>query len=184
MNEEELAKIFSFLELDKSDGIVRKKAEIMKRVIQLTAKWKTGSKQAWIDKLANRTCLSTRKIRENYVEPLITEGILKQLGTGNVEFYGLLDGAEMPQELSEEQLREEYAEYIEKKKEAEMFLEYQKQKPKTSFEKWLEEKAQQEGMTQQQGKKPMWQQYIENKAHQEPEINFETWKRLKKPKET
>jgi hypothetical protein len=184
MSEDELSKIIRYLGLDRIDGRLKLKADSMIKTIELTQKWKRGSKQEWVDKLANRTCISTRKIRENYLEPLITEGILRQLGNDNIEFVGLPDGAEMPQESSEEQLRQEYTEYIEKKKETELYLAYKKEKPKTSFEKWVEAKAEQEGFKpQQESKKPLWQAWIENKAQQEPEINFETWKRLKKPNE-
>lgn len=107
MSEEELSKIYRFLYLDKADGRVKLKADTMKRVIELTSKWQKGTKQEWIDKLANRTSISTRKIRENYVEPLITDGILREHGNGNMEFAGLPDGAEMPTELTDSELQDE-----------------------------------------------------------------------------
>jgi len=95
MSEEELSKIHRYLYLDKVDERLKLKRDIMKRVIKLTSKWKKGTKQEWIDKIANRTCISTRKTRENYVEPLITDRILREHGNGNIEFVGLPKGAEI-----------------------------------------------------------------------------------------
>lgn len=128
MTEDQLSKIYRFLELDKADGRVKLKADTMKKVIELTSKWKKGSKQEFVDKLANRTSLSTRKIRENYIEPLITEGILIQRGNGYIEFAGLPDNAEMPLELTSEQLAEELEEENEKRREL--------GKPKITLEEW------------------------------------------------
>jgi len=39
--------------------------------------WKQGSLQQLIDRLTIRCGISSRYIKENYVQPLITEGILK-----------------------------------------------------------------------------------------------------------
>lgn len=180
--ENELDKIFHFLELDHIDGRLKLKADTMKRIIELAQIWQKGSKQAWIDKLANRTCLSTRRIRENYIEPLITEGIFQETGS-MLSFKGLPNGAEVQTEQLEEQLHEDYLEYVEKKKEAELYLEYKEQKPKMPFEKWLEQKAEQEGFKPQQDKKPVWQQWLIKEAEKTPEISFETWKHVKKPNE-
>lgn len=105
--EEQLLRIYRFLGLDTVDRRLKLKAEIMKKTLQLTFGWKKGVKHKWISKIANRTGVSTRKIRENYIEPLIDEGILREIGDGYIEFAGLPPNAEMPSELMAEQLVEE-----------------------------------------------------------------------------
>ncbi len=89
-NDDKLNEIFDYLGLnEQKDGRLRVKADIMKKVIQLSSKWKTGNMYKWIDWLATRTCVSTRKIREDYVFPLISEGILAQLPEDVIRFIGL-----------------------------------------------------------------------------------------------
>lgn len=86
----DLNEIYDYLDLNEAkDGRLNIKAEIMKKVIRLTAKWKRGNKNEWINKLANRTCVSTRKIREDYIQPLISEKILRETQQGIIEFVGL-----------------------------------------------------------------------------------------------
>ena len=75
--------------------------DIMKTVIGLCEEWKEGKKDHWIAKLANRTCVSKRKIREDYVEPLIAKGILKNGLDDTIRFVGFPDGVEIP-ELQEQ----------------------------------------------------------------------------------
>lgn len=82
--------IYEYLDLNEAkDGRLNIKAEIMKKVIRLTAKWKSGNKNEWINLLANRTCVSTRKIREDYIQPLISEKILLEVHQGTIQFAGL-----------------------------------------------------------------------------------------------
>jgi len=69
--------------------------DVMKNVIKLCAEWKEGRKEEWISKLANRTCVSTRKIREDYFKPLINEGILKNGLDDTIRFVGSPDGVEI-----------------------------------------------------------------------------------------
>ena len=86
----QLNEIYDFLDLNEAkDGRLVIKAEIMKKVIRLTSKWKSGDKNQWINWLATRTCVSTRKIREDYVQPLISERILAETGQGVIQFVGL-----------------------------------------------------------------------------------------------
>ena len=86
----DLNEIYNYLDLnDAKDGRLQIKAEIMKKVIRLTSKWKSGDKNQWINQLATRTCVSTRKIREDYIQPLISDGILAELGNGLIHFVGL-----------------------------------------------------------------------------------------------
>ncbi|MCJ7633558.1 hypothetical protein MUP77_14370 [Candidatus Bathyarchaeota archaeon] len=106
-----LSKIYAYLELDTViDQRLKLKAGLMKKVIFLMMQWKEGSEHEWIDKLANRCSLSTRKIRENYVEPLVTDGILEWTGNGRIRFVGIPENAVMPCELTEQQLQEELEE--------------------------------------------------------------------------
>jgi len=105
--EEALSKIHRFLGLDTADKRLKLKAQIMKTTLFYASQWKEGIKNEWISRIANRTCVSTRKIRENYIEPLIDEGILRETRGGHIQFVGLPDGAEMPTELTNEQLQDE-----------------------------------------------------------------------------
>ena len=74
-----LKEVYDFLDLNEpKDGRLVIKADIMKKIIHLTSKWKMGKKREWIDKLSILTCVSTRKIREDYIQPLITTGILAE----------------------------------------------------------------------------------------------------------
>jgi predicted transcriptional regulator len=86
----DLGKIYAFLGFDKiSDKRLQVKADIMKKVLSYCSEWKSGNEKQWIDKLANRTCVSTRKIREDYIDPLVSEGILEKTSEGNIRFSGL-----------------------------------------------------------------------------------------------
>ena len=74
--------------------------DIMQSVIRLCAEWKEGKKGHWIAKLAERTFVSTRKIREDYLKPLITNGVLENGLDDTIRFVGLPNGVEIhePQE--------------------------------------------------------------------------------------
>ena len=84
-----LGLIFNSLDLNEpKDGRLIIKANIMKKVIFLASVWKSGKKLEWVDKLSILTCVSTRKIREDYIQPLITIGILAEFN-GTIKFVGL-----------------------------------------------------------------------------------------------
>lgn len=88
-NDQDLKEIYDALDLnDAKDGRLIIKADIMKKVIHLTSKWEIGKKREWVDKLSIFTCVSTRKIREDYIQPLITVGILAEFD-GTIKFAGL-----------------------------------------------------------------------------------------------
>jgi len=88
--ETDLGKIYAFLGFDRiTDKRLQVKADIMKKVLSYCSEWKSGNEKQWIDKLANRTCVSTRKIREDYIDPLVSEGILEKTSEGNICFMGL-----------------------------------------------------------------------------------------------
>jgi hypothetical protein len=85
----ELKEIYDRLDLNEAkDGRLTIKADIMKKAIYLMSKWKIGKKSEWVDKLSIFTCVSTRKIREDYVQPLITIGILVEFND-TIRFEGL-----------------------------------------------------------------------------------------------
>jgi len=94
-NEKEtLLKISKYLGLDSvTDGRLRVKARIMEKVIFLTYQLNEGKESEWIDKIATRTCVSTRKIREDYIQPLVSDKILQRTGNGHIKFVGLPDDA-------------------------------------------------------------------------------------------
>lgn len=84
-----LREIYDRLDLnDAKDGRLIIKADIMKKAIYLMSKWKIGKKREWVDKLSVLTCVSTRKIREDYVQPLITMEILVE-SNETIKFVGL-----------------------------------------------------------------------------------------------
>jgi hypothetical protein len=128
--ESELRKIHRYLGLDKpKDGRLAIKANIMMEVLHYCSEWKEGHTNQWIDRLATRTCVSTRKIREDYVTPLISEGILERSSEGfHIKFIGLPVDAEMPVELTLEELREELDEENENRSKL--------GKPRVSLEEW------------------------------------------------
>ena len=85
-----LNEIYEYLDLNQAkDGRLNIKAEIMKKVIRLMSRWQNGNKNELVNLLANRTCVSTRKIREDYVQPLISEKILIETEQGFIQFAGL-----------------------------------------------------------------------------------------------
>ena len=85
-----LDKIYAYLELDTIwDQRLKLKANLMKKVLFYTCQWGEGLENNWIDRLANRTCVSTRKIREDYILPLVTEGLLERTENGKIRFVGL-----------------------------------------------------------------------------------------------
>ena len=85
----ELKEIYDRLDLNEAkDGRLIIKADIMKKAIYLMSKWKIGKKREWVDKLSIFTCVSTRKIREDYVQPLITMEILVE-SNDTLKFVGL-----------------------------------------------------------------------------------------------
>jgi predicted nucleic acid-binding Zn ribbon protein len=89
LNESNLKAICDFLDLNEAkDGRLIVKADLMKKIIYLLSKWKTGNKRELIDKLSIYTCISTRKIREDYLQPLITMGILVEYNY-TLRFQGL-----------------------------------------------------------------------------------------------
>jgi len=71
---ENILKYLGRLDLD-SQGQVKDRH--LGQVLTYCQMWKKGSLQALVDKLTIRCGISSRYIKENYVNPLITEGILR-----------------------------------------------------------------------------------------------------------
>jgi len=108
LSDSTLDEIYKYLELDIAlDQRLKLKSNLMKRVIYLTSLWHEGRLDEWIDKLANRCNISTRKCREDYLQPLITDGILKRQSDGCIQFVGLPENAVIPCGLLQEELDEE-----------------------------------------------------------------------------
>jgi len=57
------------------------KLELMKSVLYYTYGWETGSYKEWINKLSIRLGLAPRTVKENYLHPLIEEGIIVKDGS-------------------------------------------------------------------------------------------------------
>ena len=88
-DEDNLKLIYDFLDLNEAkDGRLIVKADIMKKVIFLASRWNCGKKREWVDKLSILTCVSTRKIREDCIQPLITIGIFAEFSDA-IKFVGL-----------------------------------------------------------------------------------------------
>jgi hypothetical protein len=129
MSDDVLEEIYAYLELDTiTDQRLKLKANLMKKVVFYTMQWKEGTENTWIDKIATRTSVSTRKIREDYINPLVTEGILERTGDGHIRFVGLPVGAEKPLELTEQELQEELDEENDNR--------LKLGKPRVSLEEW------------------------------------------------
>jgi hypothetical protein len=87
-----LERITEYLGLGFSaDRRLKLKADLMKRIIFLCHKWETGNYNVWLDKLSAFTNLSVRRTQENYLDPLITLGIIRFVNrdAGTIRFYGL-----------------------------------------------------------------------------------------------
>lgn len=59
----------------------------MKRTLYYASEWKTGSYSEWKSKLSNRLGLRPRTVKENYLDPLIKEGIIRKVGS-QLSFVG------------------------------------------------------------------------------------------------
>jgi len=62
----------------------------MERTLAYMKKWQTGTYDEWKNRLSLRLNLTVRTVRDNYVDPLICEGIVKKIGS-QVVFVGIPD---------------------------------------------------------------------------------------------
>ena len=71
-----------FLDLDKEgpNRGTKNKQDLMIRTLQYISEWKEGIYEDWRSKLANRLGVTPRTIKENYLDPLIREGIVGKVG--------------------------------------------------------------------------------------------------------
>ena len=76
-------KTIKYLELNKEcpNFGTKNKNELMKRMITTIFEWTSGTESEWRSKLSIRLNLSTRTVRENYLNPLIEEGIIVKIGS-------------------------------------------------------------------------------------------------------
>jgi hypothetical protein len=79
-----------YLDLDKEgpNRGTKNKQDLMIRILQYIAKWKEGMYVDWRSKIATRLGLTPRAVKENYLDPLIREGIVGRVGP-NVFFMGV-----------------------------------------------------------------------------------------------
>lgn len=82
--------IFDYLGIrGTKDGRLTIKANLMRKVITLTSEWGSGDKNRWVSRLSIRCCVSVDKMRRDYVEALIDEGILTEISKDRLQFVGL-----------------------------------------------------------------------------------------------
>jgi len=74
---EEIEQILIYLGRKDLDAQGQVKDRHLGQVLTNCQMWKKGSLQALIDRLTIRCGISSRYMKENYVQPLITEGILR-----------------------------------------------------------------------------------------------------------
>jgi hypothetical protein len=111
---DDLAKIYDYFGLNSAlDGRLIVKANIMKKTIFFCMQWTEGYEKEWIDRIATRTCVSTRKIREDYVQPLVTEGILQRFAHGQIRFVGLPNGVSIS---TREESETPFKDYVQQQK--------------------------------------------------------------------
>ena len=86
-----------YLDLDREgpNWGTKNKQELMKRTLYYISNWRYGSSDLWVSKLSNRLGLTPRTVRENYLDPLIKEGLIAKAGS-QLHFAG------PPEEVSEE----------------------------------------------------------------------------------
>jgi len=77
-----VAKCIEYLDLDRvgPNRGTNNKLELMKRTLYYISSWGTGSVKSWIYKLSNRLGLAPRTVKDNYLDPLIEEGIIRKDG--------------------------------------------------------------------------------------------------------
>jgi len=78
-----VTKSIEYLDLDREgpNRGTNNKLELMKRVLYYISAWGTGSYKEWINKLSIRLGLAPRTVKDNYLHPLIEEGIIAKDGS-------------------------------------------------------------------------------------------------------
>ena len=78
----EVLDCIKYLDLDKEgpNRGTKNKQDLMIRTLQYLFKWKEGTYNNWYRRLANRLGISPRTARYNYLDPLVSEGIVGKVG--------------------------------------------------------------------------------------------------------
>ena len=86
---EGVIRCIEYLDLDKEgpNQGTKNKQELTIRLLAYLSEWKEGSYSEWKSKLATRLCITPRTVKENYLDPLIREGIIGRVGS-RVSFIG------------------------------------------------------------------------------------------------
>lgn len=96
MSHVNVTEIIKYLDLDIDNPNIgtKNKQRLMERALTYMKHWRIGTYTEWRDRLSLRLNVTVRTVRENYLDPLITEGIIKRTGS-YVTFQG------MPQDCDE-----------------------------------------------------------------------------------
>jgi hypothetical protein len=91
----EVMECVKYLDLDKEgpNRGTKNKQDLMVRTINYTSKWKEGTYPEWKSKLATRLGIAPCTVKENYLDPLIQEGIIGRVGY-KVFFVGIQERTE------------------------------------------------------------------------------------------
>jgi len=92
--ENEVFKIIKYLDLNIENPNIgtKNKQRLMERTLGYMKNWQTGAYEEWINRLSLRLNVTVRTVRENYVDPLISEGIIKKIGS-QIVFVGIPEEA-------------------------------------------------------------------------------------------
>ena len=84
-----VAKCIVYLDLDRisPNRGTNNKLELTKNTLYYISVWETGTYKSWICKLSLRLGLVPRTVKDNYLRPLIEEGIISKVGS-QLRFIG------------------------------------------------------------------------------------------------
>ena len=87
-----IVEIIKHLGLDSENPNIgtKNKQRLMVKALTLLKMWKTCNYDNGINRLSLRLNMTVRTIRENYIDPLISEGILRKTGS-QIVFVGIPD---------------------------------------------------------------------------------------------
>ena len=84
-----VAKCIAYLDLDRvgPNRGTNNKLELMKNTLYYISAWEKGSQRSWSSRLSIRLGLAPRTVLDNYLRPLIEEGIIRKDGS-QLRFIG------------------------------------------------------------------------------------------------
>jgi len=84
-----VARCIEYLDLDRlgPNRGTNNKLELTKNTLYYISAWETGSYRSWAFKLSIRLGLAPRTVKDNYLRPLIEEGIIRKDGS-QLRFVG------------------------------------------------------------------------------------------------